>query len=171
MTNDSTYPPRDQRLLRTLVHHPYSPKDTPSPRTTNCWSRWRIGMGGLWFVKKATKTHLIRVWTAIQPIVFWLDLLLVEIAASFPVNLVNGTSYSGGEAAEDVLSIQSTTGQSVSVPPFVFTCVPTWFLGNNLARGVEGMAGLGRSLVALPTQLAQTSSFQRKFATPSVPLW
>ncbi|KAL3536478.1 hypothetical protein ACH5RR_004939 [Cinchona calisaya] len=70
----------------------------------------------------------------------------------------------GGQVAEDVLSIRSTTGEAVSVPRFVFNCVSAWLLGNDLARGVKGMAGLGRSYVALPTQLAQTFNFQRKFA-------
>ncbi|KAL3536476.1 hypothetical protein ACH5RR_004937 [Cinchona calisaya] len=87
-------------------------------------------------------------------------------------NLLNQTSllsYTFAEAAEDVLSIPirsgSTGGETaVSVPRFVFNCVPTWFIGNAVARGVKGMAGLGRSYIALPTQLAQAFSFPRKFA-------
>ncbi|GMN31383.1 hypothetical protein TIFTF001_044570 [Ficus carica] len=70
--------------------------------------------------------------------------------------------------AYDVLSIQSTDGSNpgkvVSVPKFNFACASTLYL-QELASGVKGMAGLGRSnLDSLPLQFASTFGFQRKFA-------
>ncbi|CAK8571904.1 unnamed protein product [Lathyrus sativus] len=83
-----------------------------------------------------------------------------------PDNTVTHTATSG-ELAEDVLSIQSTNGfnpgQTVSVSRFLFSCAPTSLL-KGLASGASGMAGLGRTKIALPTQLASAFSFDRKFA-------
>jgi hypothetical protein len=83
-----------------------------------------------------------------------------------PDNTITHTATSG-ELAEDVLSIQSTNGfnpgRKVSVSRFLFTCAPT-FLLKGLASGASGMAGLGRTKIALPSQLASSFSFDRKFA-------
>ncbi|KAK2455570.1 putative aspartic proteinase GIP2 [Trifolium repens] len=83
-----------------------------------------------------------------------------------PDNTITHTATSG-ELAEDVLSIQSTNGfnpgRKVSVSRFLFTCAPT-FLLKGLASGASGMAGLGRTKIALPSQLASSFSFNRKFA-------
>ncbi|CAK8571940.1 unnamed protein product [Lathyrus sativus] len=83
-----------------------------------------------------------------------------------PDNTVTHTATSG-ELAEDVLSIQSTNGfnpgQTVSVSRFLFSCAPT-FLLKGLADGASGMAGLGRTKIALPSQLASAFSFDKKFA-------
>ncbi|KAH7573719.1 hypothetical protein JRO89_XS03G0198000 [Xanthoceras sorbifolium] len=72
-----------------------------------------------------------------------------------------------GDIGQDVLSLQSTDGSNpgrvVRVPNFIFTCGAT-LLVRGLASGVTGMAGLGRSKIALPTQLAAAFSFKRKFA-------
>ncbi|KAG9135154.1 hypothetical protein Leryth_026321 [Lithospermum erythrorhizon] len=72
-----------------------------------------------------------------------------------------------GELAQDVLALESTNGnnpgQVVSVPNLLFTCAPT-FLLEGLASGVKGMAGLGKSKIGLPSQLASAFSFKRKFA-------
>ncbi|CAL5207024.1 unnamed protein product [Lathyrus oleraceus] len=76
-------------------------------------------------------------------------------------------TVTSGELAEDVLSIQSTNGfnpgQTVSVSRFLFSCAPTILL-RGLASGASGMAGLGRTKIALPSQLASAFSFARKFA-------
>ncbi|KAG9457978.1 hypothetical protein H6P81_002486 [Aristolochia fimbriata] len=84
----------------------------------------------------------------------------------FPGNTVTQTSTSG-EVTEDVISVSSTDGsnpgRAVSVPRFLFTCAPT-FLLRGLASGVTGMAGLGRTRIALPSQFASAFSFRRKFA-------
>ncbi|XP_057964462.1 probable aspartic proteinase GIP2 [Malania oleifera] len=73
----------------------------------------------------------------------------------------------GGEVAVDVLSLQSTDGsnpgRAVTVPRFIFSCAPTSLL-EGLAAGATGMAGLGRTRIALPSQLASAFSFHRKFA-------
>ncbi|KAK3189966.1 hypothetical protein Dsin_029527 [Dipteronia sinensis] len=72
-----------------------------------------------------------------------------------------------GDIGQDVVSLQSTDGSNpgkvVKVPNFIFTCGAT-LLVRGLANGVTGMAGLGRSKIALPTQLAAAFSFKRKFA-------
>nr|3VLB_A Chain A, EDGP [Daucus carota]3VLB_C Chain C, EDGP [Daucus carota] len=84
----------------------------------------------------------------------------------FPENPVINTA-TGGEVAEDVVSVESTDGSSsgrvVTVPRFIFSCAPTSLL-QNLASGVVGMAGLGRTRIALPSQFASAFSFKRKFA-------
>ena len=84
----------------------------------------------------------------------------------FPENPVINT-VTGGEVAEDVVSVESTDGSSsgrvVTVPRFIFSCAPTSLL-QNLASGVVGMAGLGRTRIALPSQFASAFSFKRKFA-------
>ncbi|KAJ4722380.1 basic 7S globulin-like [Melia azedarach] len=83
-----------------------------------------------------------------------------------PDNTVTSTGTSG-ELAQDVVSIQSTDGKNpgrvVSVPKLVFTCGAT-FLLEGLARGVKGMAGLGRTKISLPSQFSAAFSFDRKFA-------
>ncbi|KAL5995886.1 GLC7-interacting protein 2 [Asimina triloba] len=83
-----------------------------------------------------------------------------------PENTVTRSSTSG-ELAQDVLSLQSTDGKNpgaaVTVPRFLFSCAPTSLL-EGLASGARGMAGLGRTRIALPSQLAAAFSFRRKFA-------
>ncbi|KAE9618444.1 hypothetical protein Lal_00047016 [Lupinus albus] len=83
-----------------------------------------------------------------------------------PDNTITHTATSG-ELAEDVVSIQSTNGfnpgQNVTVSRFLFSCAPT-FLLQGLASGVSGIAGLGRTKIALPSQFASAFSFHRKFA-------
>ncbi|KAJ4722379.1 Basic 7S globulin [Melia azedarach] len=83
-----------------------------------------------------------------------------------PENPVTNTG-THGDLRIDVVSIQSTNGRNpgrrVSVPNFIFLCGST-FLLEGLAAGVTGIAGLGRSKVALPSQFAAAFSFDRKFA-------
>ncbi|CAL1396911.1 unnamed protein product [Linum trigynum] len=75
-----------------------------------------------------------------------------------------GTS---GDLGHDLVSIQSTDGSKlgkiVKVPNFLFTCGAT-FLLDGLAKGVKGMAGLGRTILSLPSQFSAAFSFPRKFA-------
>ncbi|XP_010522713.1 PREDICTED: basic 7S globulin-like [Tarenaya hassleriana] len=84
----------------------------------------------------------------------------------FPDNTVTRTATSG-ELAQDVVSIESTDGSNpgrvVTVPRFVLACGST-FLLDGLANGAMGMAGLGRTNIALPSQFAAAFSFRRKFA-------
>ncbi|KAH9673924.1 peptidase A1 domain-containing protein [Citrus sinensis] len=71
-----------------------------------------------------------------------------------------------GDIHIDVLSIQSTNGhnpgRAVTVPNFILLCGSEFVL-QGLANGVVGIAGLGRSKVALPSQLV-AFSLKRKFA-------
>ncbi|KAE8705146.1 Eukaryotic aspartyl protease family protein isoform 2 [Hibiscus syriacus] len=72
-----------------------------------------------------------------------------------------------GEAAQDVVSVQSTDGKNpgkvASVPRFLFTCA--WsFLMEGLASGVQGVAGLGRTKISMTSQFFAAFSFPRKFA-------
>ncbi|KAL7126592.1 hypothetical protein ABFS83_14G198500 [Erythranthe nasuta] len=73
----------------------------------------------------------------------------------------------GGELAQDAVSVRSTDGSNpgrfASVPQFIFTCAPT-FLLQGLASGATGLAGLGRARIGLPSQFAAAFSFRRKFA-------
>ncbi|GAY32626.1 hypothetical protein CUMW_003370 [Citrus unshiu] len=72
-----------------------------------------------------------------------------------------------GDIHIDVLSIQSTNGhnpgRAVTVPNFILLCGSEFVL-QGLANGVVGIAGLGRSKVALPSQLVVAFSLKRKFA-------
>ncbi|KAL3849849.1 hypothetical protein ACJIZ3_011731 [Penstemon smallii] len=73
----------------------------------------------------------------------------------------------GGELAQDVVTVQSTDGstpgRSVTVPRFIFTCAPT-FLVQGLASGATGLAGLGRARIGVPSQFSSAFSFGRRFA-------
>ncbi|KAL5785458.1 hypothetical protein ACOSQ2_007850 [Xanthoceras sorbifolium] len=83
-----------------------------------------------------------------------------------PDNPITKTG-TGGEIAQDVVSIQSTDGKNpgrfVTVQKLPFTCGST-FLLEGLASGVKGMAGLGRTKISLPAQFSAAFSFHRKFA-------
>ncbi|CAA0816721.1 Eukaryotic aspartyl protease family protein [Striga hermonthica] len=73
----------------------------------------------------------------------------------------------GGELAEDVVSLPSTDGSTLgpnaTAPRLLFSCAPTFLLAG-LARGATGLAGLGRARIGLPSQLAAVFSFRRTFA-------
>ncbi|KAK2966887.1 hypothetical protein RJ640_028897 [Escallonia rubra] len=83
-----------------------------------------------------------------------------------PDNPIISTSTSG-DLGQDVVSVQSTDGSrpgpSISVPDLLFSCAPTSLL-QGLARGVRGMAGLGRVPIALPLQFTRAFGFAAKFA-------
>ncbi|KAJ6838836.1 basic 7S globulin [Iris pallida] len=82
-------------------------------------------------------------------------------------NPVTRTS-TGGELAQDALSLRSTDGSSpgplATAPRFLFSCAPA-FLLQGLAADADGVAGFGRTNIALPTQLAAAFTFHRVFAT------
>ncbi|XP_009597883.1 probable aspartic proteinase GIP2 [Nicotiana tomentosiformis] len=75
----------------------------------------------------------------------------------------------GGELAQDVVSLQSTDGSNPgrfigsARPGVVFGCGAT-FLLEGLANGVKGIAGLGNGFIGLPSQLADAFHLDRKFA-------
>lgn len=77
-------------------------------------------------------------------------------------------SATRGELVEDILTVESVDGSKAgpvtTVDHFLFSCAPR-FLLNRLARGAQGMLGLGKSRIALPSQLASKFGLQRKFAT------
>lgn len=84
----------------------------------------------------------------------------------WPENSITRTNTLG-EVAKDVVSLQSTDGSNpgpiVSVPELVFTCADTSLL-QGLAKGVKGMAGLGRTPIGLPSQFSNAFNFPQKFA-------
>lgn len=84
-----------------------------------------------------------------------------------PENPVTRTT-TGGELAQDVLSLPSTDGSVpgplATAPHFLFSCAPA-FLLQGLADDADGMAGFGRASIALPSQLAAAFSLRRVFAT------
>ncbi|CAL1411472.1 unnamed protein product [Linum trigynum] len=81
-------------------------------------------------------------------------------------NTVSQT-YSLRQLGQDFVTIQSTDGSNpgkiVKVPNFILTCAATFML-QGLAKGVEGMAGLGWTKISLPAQFSAAFSFRRKFA-------
>ncbi|KAK3011541.1 hypothetical protein RJ639_011581 [Escallonia herrerae] len=56
-----------------------------------------------------------------------------------------------------------TPDEFVSERNFLLVCTSP-FLLEGLAKGVQGMAGLGRSCISLPSQFSASFSFPRKFA-------
>ncbi|XP_021750375.1 basic 7S globulin-like [Chenopodium quinoa] len=84
----------------------------------------------------------------------------------FPENPFTNTATSG-ELASDIIRINSTDGLNlgpvISVPNFLFNCAPT-FLLKGLAKGVQGIAGFGRTKISVPSQFTSTFSLSKKFA-------
>uniref|UniRef100_A0A0E0M1G7 Peptidase A1 domain-containing protein n=1 Tax=Oryza punctata TaxID=4537 RepID=A0A0E0M1G7_ORYPU len=86
------------------------------------------------------------------------------------------SSVGRGNVITDVLSLPTTfhpargPGPLAAAPEFLFTCGPT-SLTEGLAGGATGMVSLSRARFALPTQLAGTFRFSRRFALclPSAP--
>ncbi|TMW81689.1 hypothetical protein EJD97_008350 [Solanum chilense] len=88
-------------------------------------------------------------------------------------NPAMNTFYSGGEIAEDVLTVQSINGSIpgpysrgpvVTVPKFIFSCSPSLYT-QKLGKDVKGMIGFGQqSPVSFVTQLASVFKFSRQFA-------
>ncbi|KAI3443199.1 Peptidase A1 domain-containing protein [Psidium guajava] len=76
-------------------------------------------------------------------------------------------TVNSGVMASDAVLVQSTDGRSagpaVSVPGLFFAC-GTHSLLKGLSSGAKGIAGLGRSLVSLPSLFASAFKFQRIFA-------
>ncbi|XP_066368412.1 LOW QUALITY PROTEIN: probable aspartic proteinase GIP2 [Miscanthus floridulus] len=91
---------------------------------------------------------------------------LNDTCGGFPENTVTRLS-TGGNVITDVLALPTTSrpapGPLATAPAFLFACGST-FLTQGLAAGAAGMASLSRSRFALPTQLASTFRFSRKFA-------
>ncbi|KAA8548592.1 hypothetical protein F0562_000276 [Nyssa sinensis] len=80
-----------------------------------------------------------------------------------PENTITSVAMRG-ELAEDIIAVGSDQmGSITTVRHFLFSCAPTSLL-QGLSNGVKGILGLGRSRIALPSQLATTLGFHRKFA-------
>ncbi|KAL2922057.1 Basic 7S globulin [Bienertia sinuspersici] len=83
-----------------------------------------------------------------------------------PQNPITNIATSG-ELASDVVRVNSTTGLNpgpiVKATNFLFSCGPT-FLLKGLAKGVQGVIGLGRTKISPVFQLSSTFSFPKKFA-------
>lgn len=84
----------------------------------------------------------------------------------YPENTITRMEQAG-ELAEDIVAIDyvdRVKARSIgTVHRFLFSCAPTLLL-KGLASGAQGMLGLGRSRISLPSQLANTFGFHRKFA-------
>ncbi|KAG0518005.1 hypothetical protein BDA96_09G138100 [Sorghum bicolor] len=93
---------------------------------------------------------------------------LNDTCGGFPENTVTRLS-TGGNVITDVLALPTTfrpapaPGPLATAPAFLFACGST-SLTRGLAAGAAGMASLSRARFALPTQLASTFRFSRKFA-------
>uniref|UniRef100_J3M706 Peptidase A1 domain-containing protein n=1 Tax=Oryza brachyantha TaxID=4533 RepID=J3M706_ORYBR len=91
---------------------------------------------------------------------------LNDTCSAFPGNAVTRVT-AGGTIITDVLSLPTTfrpaPGPLATAPAFLFTCAHT-YLTEGLATGATGMASLSRARFALPTQLAKTFGFSRRFA-------
>lgn len=76
----------------------------------------------------------------------------------FPENTITGLA-APGELAEDMVAVEGSEMGS----RFLFSCAPKPLL-KGLASGTVGMLGLGRTRIALPSQLAASVGLHRKFA-------
>ncbi|KDP40108.1 hypothetical protein JCGZ_02106 [Jatropha curcas] len=76
-------------------------------------------------------------------------------------------SRTRGELAEDVIAVRTVdgtkSGKIVEIDNFLFACASTALL-DGLAGGAQGMLGLGRTPIALPSQLAAKFDLDKKFA-------
>ncbi|KAK9146739.1 hypothetical protein Sjap_006642 [Stephania japonica] len=80
-----------------------------------------------------------------------------------PIHHPTLDSSQGGSLCDDVLSLQLTNAISyATIPHYLFGCATNYMIVG-LADGVTGAAGLGRSKIALPLQLASTFKFDKKF--------
>ncbi|XP_060211160.1 probable aspartic proteinase GIP2 [Lycium barbarum] len=83
-------------------------------------------------------------------------------------NTVTQTIITGGEIAQDVLSLQSVNGSVpgpvVTMPNFIFSCYDT-FLTEGLGKDIKGTVGFGQLRPAsFAAQLASAFRFSRQFA-------
>ncbi|KAM7462680.1 hypothetical protein LguiA_030801 [Lonicera macranthoides] len=85
--------------------------------------------------------------------------------AMYPRNRITQLATTG-ELAEEILAVDYVDrvkmGSIATVHSFLFSCAPVLLL-KGLASGANGMLGLGRTRLALPSQLASTFDLQRKF--------
>ncbi|RZC55380.1 hypothetical protein C5167_014230 [Papaver somniferum] len=85
-----------------------------------------------------------------------------SLCKTYPENSISGVG-SNGELVEDVITVGSTNGSVSTVDRFLFSCGPTYLL-DRLAAGVQGMVGLGKNRIGLPSQLSARFNLNRKFA-------
>ncbi|KAF3456713.1 hypothetical protein FNV43_RR01367 [Rhamnella rubrinervis] len=69
---------------------------------------------------------------------------------------------SAGELFRDVASVESADGRAVYMPNLLFGCGDTMMM-EGLASGVKGIAALGRTKLALPSQFAAAFGLEKKF--------
>lgn len=89
-----------------------------------------------------------------------------QITCDLSVENTITRSATRGELVEDILTVRSGSNPDpiATVDDFLFSCAPK-FLLNGLASGAQGMLGLGRTRIGVPSQLAATFGFHRKFVT------
>ncbi|KAJ4960568.1 hypothetical protein NE237_020478 [Protea cynaroides] len=79
-----------------------------------------------------------------------------------PLNSFTQTN-DAGSVAEDAVAVRSADGNVITDPHFIFSCAPQDVL-SGLDSGTQGIAGLGRSQIALPSQLISEFGLTQKFA-------
>lgn len=68
-----------------------------------------------------------------------------------------------GDLSQDVVALFTIHGAKVTIPRFAFSCAPSIFV-NEMGKGIAGLAGLNKAVMALPSQLSATLGFNNKFA-------
>ncbi|XP_015888303.3 probable aspartic proteinase GIP2 [Ziziphus jujuba] len=81
---------------------------------------------------------------------------------AYSINNISGRPGSG-ELFQDIVSVKSINGRSVSVPNFLFICSHTGSL-LKLANDVQGMAAFGVSNISFPYQFTAAFGLEKKFA-------
>ncbi|XP_015888301.3 probable aspartic proteinase GIP2 [Ziziphus jujuba] len=72
--------------------------------------------------------------------------------------------YASGQLIQDIVTVKSIDGRSVSVPNFIFTCSIETFSFLGLPNGVKGVAGFGVSNISFTYEFAAAFGLKRKFA-------
>ncbi|KAE8692364.1 putative Eukaryotic aspartyl protease family protein [Hibiscus syriacus] len=90
----------------------------------------------------------------------------------FPDNGVTGLA-STGELVEDAIAVDTVdfvkVGKTTTVDHFFFSCAPAFHL-QGLASAANGMVGLGKASVSLPSQLSSSIGHPQRFSLCLSPL-
>ncbi|XP_039128954.1 probable aspartic proteinase GIP2 [Dioscorea cayenensis subsp. rotundata] len=78
-------------------------------------------------------------------------------------NPISHVILKGDDLIDDVVLFRSIHGNFATVPHFLFSCGAN-ILRDGLASGVDGVAGFGRTKIAIPTQLSSVFNIHPQFA-------
>ncbi|KAK3009545.1 hypothetical protein RJ639_014645, partial [Escallonia herrerae] len=136
-----------KRSINLAVHHPSQPEDSSCLCKLNP-SSWACPYGLIVKAKTVTSTFRPARCCSAQCNLAGSTACVTttNTCGLFPENTITRTS-TYGDLGSDVVSIQSTNGKNPG----------------RVVSKIQGMAGLGRSRISLPSQFSASFSFPRKF--------